>query len=510
MDDEGQPTAARITLHAAEDGYLVPEGSVYWAMENQPGRYQGARYFYAKGAFSVSTRASSLRAYARKGFEFEILEQEVSRGAEPTTLRLKRAFDLRKRGWFSGDGHVHPVSGRPDWAEIPGQRSFHDEADITDELLRLVTEGEDLALANLLASNSLGDEVHFADRVTGADEPAWDERHRMRVSEEYRSEVFGHMSVFGVRELSDPVFTALPGSELHPFDYPTNHEAGLKYAEQGAFPSFAHLRRQKNIALECPVDVALGSLSAVEIQGYAVAPRNAANLWEKLLNCGFDVLLTAGTDSTLTFVKNLPPGGARVYVDLEGKPFTHDVWVAQLRRGKAFTTNGALLFLRIDGRAPGDTIVLEEGKPRRAKVEIEVESLFPWETVTLRRNGEDALTFRSAPGNPRHQHCEGEVLLAESAWAYAHLAGELGDHVLGGLNPWWTPTHDAFTNAIWIRGDRPRRDAEAANFFLDWIRDNLAALEQRNNYGSDANRSEVRETLQRALEVFERRRAEAE
>jgi len=71
------------------------------------------------------------------------------------------------------------------------------------------------------------------------------------------------------------------------------------------------------------------------------------------MSCGFDVVLTAGTDSTLTFVKNLPPGDARVYVDLEGKPFTHDAWVAQLARGKAFTTNGALLFLRIDGRAPG-------------------------------------------------------------------------------------------------------------------------------------------------------------
>jgi hypothetical protein len=241
VDGEDKPTAARITLHSAEDGYLVPEGCVYWAMENQPGRYQGARYFYASGAFTVSARASTLRAYARKGLEFEILEQEVARGAEPTVLRVKRALDLRARGWHSGDGHVHPVSGRPDWAEIPGERSFHDEAAITDELLRLVTEGEDLALADLLASNSLGDEVHFAQRVTGADEPAWHERHRMRVSEEYRSEVFGHMSVFGVRKLSDPVFTALPGSKLRPFDHPTNHAACLEYAQQGAFPSFAHL-----------------------------------------------------------------------------------------------------------------------------------------------------------------------------------------------------------------------------------------------------------------------------
>ncbi len=512
VDDEGQPTAARIVLYdPAEKACLVPEDGLFWTLYGQPGKYQGARYFYAKGNFAVTTRASSLRAYARKGLEFEILEQEVARGDGPTTLRMERPFDLRARGWHSGDGHVHPVSGEPDWARIPGERSFHEEIDITDALLRLVTEGEDLALANLLASNSDSDLIHFGQRVTGVDEPGWHDRHRLRVSEEYRSEVFGHMSVFGIRQLSDPVLTALPESKTYPFDFPTNHEACLKYAEQGAFPSFAHLRRQKNIALECPVDVALGSLSAVEIQGYAVAPRNAAGIWEDLMSCGFDVVLTAGTDSTLTFVDNLPPGGARVYVDLEGKPFTYDAWVAQLARGKAFTTNGAMLFLRIDGRAPGDTIVLDAGTSQRAKVEIEVESLFPWEAVTLRSNGEDALTIRSAPGNPRHQRFEGEVVFADSAWAYAHLEGQLSDHVLGDVNPWWTPTHDAFTNAIWIRsGERPRRDTQAAGFFIDWIRDNLAALEQRNNYGSEANRSEVRGTLEDALHVFEQRMREAE
>jgi hypothetical protein len=511
LDEAGAPTAARITVYSPEEKkYLVPEGVVHWALQNQPGRYAGASYFYADGAFRVRTQARSLAVYARKGLECEILERTVTERGEPTELRLTRALDMRKRGWFSGDGHVHPVSGTPEWARMPQGPSFHDEGAITDELLRRIVLGEDLAVASLLASNSEGDEVHFGKRVTGKDEPGADGRHLLRVSEEYRSEVFGHMAVFGVAKLSDPVFTALPGSELHPFDYPTNHAACLEYREQGAFPSFAHLRRQKNIALECPVDVALGSLRAVEIQGYAVAPRNAASIWEMLMSCGFDVVITAGTDSTLTFVKNLPPGGARVYVDMEGSPFSHDAWVGQLARGKAFTTNGAMLFLTIDGKAPGDTLEVEAGKARKARVELVVESLFPWETVTLRMNGTDGLEFRSAAGNPRLQRFEGEVTLSGSGWAYAHLAGELSDHVLGGVNPWWTPTHDAFTNAIWIRaGDAPRRDSQSCDYFIDWIRDNLAALEQRNNYGSVSNRLEVRETLERALAIFEQRRTES-
>ncbi len=523
VDENGAATAARVVAHSSTDErYLVPRGAVSWLALSQPGRYRGAEYFYADGGFTLDTAADTLRLYVRKGLEYAVFEQEIKRGDGPTTIRLKRAVDLNARGYFSGDGHIHPASGTPDWALVAGRASFHDPAVITNKLLSTIVRAEDLDYANLLASNAEDDTLHFGHRVTGTHEPESDPIHYMRISEEYRSEVYGHMSVFGIRKLSDPVFTALPGSHVHPHDYPTNHEACLKYAAQEALPSFAHLRRQKNLSLECPIDVALGSLNAVEIQGYAVAPRNAADLWEKLMNCGFNVVLSAGTDSTLTFVKNLPPGGARVYVDLEGQPFSHQRWVAQLAKGKAFTTNGAMLFLTVDGSRPGDTIPLKadagtgrdpadaRAMPRTVKVQIIVESLFPWDTVTLRMNGADALVFKSAGGNPLRQEFSDTIKLSGPAWIYAHVAGAISDHVHQGINPWWEPTHDAFTNAVWVTAPgRPRRDANSCEFMIDWIRDNLAALEQRDNYGSQENRSVVRATFLRALEVFEQRKAEA-
>lgn len=518
VDENGEPTAARVVAHSStQERYLVPRGAASWLALNQPGRYQGAEYFYADGAFALETADDTLQVYVRKGLEYVPFEQELKRGEGATVVRLSRAFDLNARGYFSGDGHIHPLSGTPEWAGVSGRASFHDPAVITNELLSTITRAEDLDYANLLASNAEDDKVHFGHRVTGTHEPESDRLHHLRVSEEYRSEVFGHMSVFGVRKLSNPVFTALPGSHVHPHDYPTNHEACLQYAAQEAFPTFAHLRRQKGLALECPIDVALGSLNAVEIQGYAVAPRNAADLWEKLMNCGFNVVVSAGTDSTLTFVKNLPPGGARVYVDLEGQPFSHATWVSQLAKGKAFTTNGAMLFLTVDGKKPGETIELStEGsvapgaKVRNAKVQLTVESLFPWEEVTVRMNGVDALVFKSAGGNPLRQEFSDTITLSEPAWIYAHVAGPISDHVHQGINPWWEPAHDAFTNAIWVTvPGRMRRQAESCEFMIDWIRDNLAALEQRNNYGSPENRAKVRATFQQALEVFEQRKAES-
>jgi hypothetical protein len=526
LDERGAPTAARVVAFSRTQAcYVVPRGAVSWLALNQPGRYRGAEYFYADGAFVLETPADTLWLCVRKGLEYEVFEAELQRGDATTAIRLKHTIDMNARGYYSGDGHVHPASGAPEWAQVPGRPSFHEPSVITNELLSTITRGEDLDYANLLASNAEDDIVHFGQRVAGVHEPESDHRHYLRVSEEYRSGVFGHMSVFGVKELSDPVFTAEPGSRIPAgtLDYPTNHEACLKYAAQKAFPSFAHLRRQKNLALECPIDIALGSLSAVEIQGYAVAPRNAADLWEKLMSCGFDVVLTAGTDSTLTFVKNLPPGGARVYVDLEGLPFSHENFVSQLAKGKAFTTNGAMVFLAVDGKKPGEAITLEHSttpagagppsapaKTRSAAVQIVVESLFPWDTVTLRMNGADALVFKSAAGNPLRQEFTGHVTLSGPAWIYAHVAGAISDHVHQGINPWWEPAHDAFTNAIWVTlPGRPRRHAESCQFMMDWINDNLAALEQRNNYGSPENRAAVRATFQQAFAVFEQRLAEA-
>lgn len=512
VDQSGNRTPARVaTYDAAARKYLVPEGALSWVMSQQPGRYNGAEYFYTSGAFRLSTTATELDLYVRKGLEYAIVERTVTRGEEPTVIRMTRALDMNARGFYSGDGHIHPVGGKPDWLRLHGRRSFYEEEDITNELLRMIVEAEDLDYANLLSSNSQGDEVHMAHRVTGRDEPESDHDHILRTSEEYRSEVYGHMAVFGVIRPSDPVFTGLMGSLTRPFDYPTNHEACLRYQEQGAFPSFAHLRQQQSIALECPVDVALGSLSAIELQGYAVAPRAAALLWERLMSCGFDVVITAGTDCTLTSVMNLPAGGARVYVDLDERPFTHEAWLERLAEGRAFTTNGAMLLLTVDGRKPGESIEIGTTAPKEVEIEVLVDSLFPWDTVTLVMNSEDVLSFRSAEGHQQTQRFIGSITLSQPAWIYAHLEGGVAaEHVHAPMNPWWTPTHDAFTNAIWVRsGETPRRDAESAVFLIDWIRDNLRALELRSNYGSRANRRTVRETFMRALRVLEQRREEA-
>jgi len=253
-------------------------------------------------------------------------------------------------------------------------------------------------------------------------------------------------------------------------------------------------------ALEAPVDIALGSLDAIEIMGYAVSTLQARPLWEGLLSCDFDVVVTAGTDVFLGRPTGGIVGSSRTYVNLEGRPFDVAAWREQLVSGHSFVTRGPLLFLRVGSRTPGEEIRLEPGESRAVDVELRIDSVFPWKRVIVRSNRRDVLSFASAPGNPRRQEFRGTLLLDGPAWVYAHVLGD----VPAGQDLGTVEDSTALTNAVWVRrGDEPRRDTASAGIFLDWIDANLATLERRDNYGSAENREVVRDTFLRARRVYE-------
>ena len=91
-----------------------------------------------------------------------------------------------------------------------------------------------------------------------------------------------------------------------------------------------------------------------------------ANLpvWYRLLNCGLRVPASAGTDCFLNRIVSRLPGSDRVYVHCPEK-FTYHDWIANLRAGRTFVTNGPMLRFTANGQEAGATIKLAEpGKVR--------------------------------------------------------------------------------------------------------------------------------------------------
>ena len=70
--------------------------------------------FRSSGDFTKRLPAGPTRIRITRGFETKAINQEVNLVAGETnclTFTLERAVNLRERGWFAGDSHVHMLHG---------------------------------------------------------------------------------------------------------------------------------------------------------------------------------------------------------------------------------------------------------------------------------------------------------------------------------------------------------------------------------------------------------------
>ena len=125
--------------------------------------------------------------------------------------------------------------------------------------------------------------------------------------------------------------------------------------------------------IESPVAAALGHMNA-----YNLADGLEANYdrYYRLLNCGLRIPASSGTDWWI-YDHN------RVFVQVEGS-FTYESWIAGLRAGRTFVSNGPLLELRVNGQGPGASVKTAG----TLQVSANVVSRLPFERVQIVYNGE--------------------------------------------------------------------------------------------------------------------------
>jgi hypothetical protein len=87
--------------------------------------------------------------------------------------------------------------------------------------------------------------------------------------------------------------------------------------------------------------------------GYAAS----VPLWYRVLNCGFRVPATAGTDCFLNRINSSPPGWGRCYVRLP-KGLDYKAWIEGQRAGRSFISNGPMIELAVGDAALGATTKL--------------------------------------------------------------------------------------------------------------------------------------------------------
>jgi len=193
---------------------------------------------------------------------------------------------------------------------------------------------------------------------------------------------------------------------------------------QGALTGYAHWgtgsEAQTGLAIDLPHEL---------IDFLEVLEASDANydVWYDVLNTGFRITPTAGTD-----YGSVPclPGRERFYTEVRGK-LTYAAWLEGIRAGRTFVTNGPVLEFRVASKGMGDEVVLKE--PGRVLVEARVRFDPAWDDVKRLEVLQNGNLLRSFPRQGRSGEIRGrfEADIGESAWLAVRASG----HKLGEVVP---------------------------------------------------------------------------
>lgn len=204
----------------------------------------------------------------------------------------------------------------------------------------------------------------------------------------------------------------------------------------------------------------------------------------KAWNCGYRVVASAGEDAFPNFYRSYILGSNRAYVH-SGPKLDYDKWIAAFRAGRSFVSSGPLVFLKVNGKEPGDEIPLPSGS-YDLDVQVEVESIMPIVSVDIVRDGQIVETVKAQP-NQRKLHFSKSVRLDRSGWISVQAGAQYG------RTPIRRPYPFAATMPVWIiLGGQPVRSRPDAEYFTEWMDRTLAQALALPAWNSEEEREQTR------------------
>jgi hypothetical protein len=401
--DSGIPIPCRLHFRSREGVPFQPHGHHNhlnsdlgtWAVDiGGDLRLGHSTYAYVDGSCEGWLPRGEVLVDVARGFEYEPLREAVPIGADQRelTLRLRRAYDMKAEGWYSGDTHVHFLS----------ERGAHLEAG-----------AEGLNVLNLLVAQ-WGHMFSSIEEFTGRPSSSHEDSVIVRVAQEARQVVLGHLIMLGLERLAMPLATGGPteGELGGTLETTVSHWADACHAQGGTvvLPHFP------NPSCEYPALIATGRADAVE---FMLQDPYAHMEYYRYLNCGYRLPLVGGTDK---MSGDVPVGLYRTYARIgPDEAFTFDSWCAAVRAGRTFMSGGPLLGLSVDGEPIGSTVRV--GKPgAQVQVEARARSIFPIHTLEIVHDGE-VVASTEDPSGARELELSVPLEVASDGWVAARCGG---------------------------------------------------------------------------------------
>ena len=482
--DYNGPVPARVYVRASDGlAYAPAEGNALSRITWTHGDY----FYYSRGIHDIRLPEGPATVEAVRGIEYRSIptkvEVRVDHVAETQHALYRTNFEDH---WYGGDLHTHV--------------NYNDHEFMTPEDIRLQVLGEDLNYANLMVANSSGAQIHDEQYFEGRPHRLSDSRHILYWGEEMRNGgVYGHMCLTGLKQLVKPLYTGFKDTS-YPYDYPPNHVQALAAKQQGGVASYAHpgyrfTSHPKTMsARELPVDLALGSVEAMDVMSNSNED-GSTPLWYGLLNTGLKCAISAGTDSFTNRRHHWIPGGHRVYV-YTGDSLTARGWIENFRAGRSFATNGPMLKFTVNGKLAGTELALKKGDT--IQIEASAQSAMPMEALEIVINGEVVADKKVTP-EKRVAELSKEITVNEGAWVAARVRGPFNRYL---VNDTYLYAH---TSPVYLTVDGKKVGLKKdAQFFVEWIDQLIGMVEQRGSYASDDQKQEVITLFKKGRAYYEK------
>jgi len=500
----GNPLSARVLVTASDGRAYAPDDVWMYADDSftRSERAFEAHYFDSTGESIFTVPAGKVEVDVMHGFEtrFERRTVDVKPG-DTTELTVQMtplpiAPETGGTSWISGDAHVHMNYGG----------TYRN----TPQGLAEQAAAEELALVENLIVNKeqrVPDSPYFSPQAFAAASRS----NVLLNSQEFHTSYWGHLGLLGLaRHLLIPGYAAYPNTAAASL-FPTNADVADMAHDEGAlvgyvhpFDSFPDPLKDETLTDELPADVALGKVDYIEVVGFS-DHKSTAEVWYKLLNCGFRLPTAAGTDFMANYASVRGPVGLnRVYAGMPsarpGEPVKPDLWLAAIKAGHTFATNGPLLRFSLGDQPIGGEVKLEnkkDGPPQAIPFSAELASIVPVDHLQIVCNSKVVreLTLQS---DRTSAHVSGSIPIETSGWCVLRAFSDKAEYPILDIYPYAT------TSPIYVTVEgAPLHSPEDAKYFVTWMDRLITAAKSSTSWNTEAEKTSVLAMFEEAKKKYE-------
>jgi TolB protein len=489
VDARGRPVAARVFVTGADGLAYAPDNARMYADDSfdRAERPFEAHYFDTSGASEIKVPAGHVEVDVMRGFENHFEQRKVEMKADSTAQLTVRLAPLVNKvdatsNWVSGDVHVHM-----NYAGTYRNTPAHLVEQAASENLGIV---EDLVVNK---EQRIPDMAYFSPQP----DPASTAEHLLLHGQEFHTSYWGHLGLLNLqRNFILPGYAAYPNTAAVSL-YPANANVADMAHEQGALVGYVHPfdsipdpAKDASLTAELPADVALGKVDYIEVLGFS-DHKSTAEVWYKLLNCGFRLPTAAGTDFMGNYASLRGPVGLnRVYAELKLGPLKIEPWLAAVKAGRTFATNGPLLRFSLGGQAIGGEVRLD--KRQEVKFSAEMSSIVPVDHLQIVCNGKVTREL-ALDSNRTSAGVDASIPLDASGWCILRAFSDKAEYPILDLYPYAT------TSPVYVSvAGAPVHSAADAAYFVAWVDRLITAAGSNTSWNTEAEKESVISMLQEA------------